>query len=80
MISSLEKSDPELSFKNLNLKDFGNYLVNQLNIKEEDEKFEESLMKLEEDVRKRVRKSLAPGKRINYSLDLEGHMKQFGFQ
>eukprot|EP01080_Neovahlkampfia_damariscottae_P009214 gene9214-1300_t len=78
MINAMENSEENLSLKNLNLKDYGNYLINNLNIREEDKKFEENLQKLDDDVREKVQKNLEPGNRIDYSLDFDGYRDRFG--
>jgi hypothetical protein len=73
IINAMEKSDPNASLDNLNEKDLGNYLVSKLEIRETDKKFEEDLLKLEEDVRKKMRESLKEN-RINHNKQFEDRL------
>jgi hypothetical protein len=69
----MEKSDENASLENLNDKDLGNCLVSKLEIREADKKFEQDLLKLEEDVRKKMRDSLKEN-RINHNKQFEDRL------
>eukprot|EP01080_Neovahlkampfia_damariscottae_P009213 gene9213-1299_t len=73
MINAIEKSDVNSNLENLNTKDYGNFLIDKLNIIEEDKKFEDNMQKLEESVRRRMRDSLS-GSRVNHNINYEEHL------
>jgi hypothetical protein len=73
--NAMEKSDEKASLDNLNEKDVGNHLVSKLEIREMDQKFEENLLKLEEDVRKKLRESLKEN-RINHNKGFEDRLSK----